>query len=188
MAQRLCRRLRWLVVAAGLTMTLPAAVPADAVLAGKVTRVIDGDTMDVLLDSGLIRVRLHGIDAPERNQAGGSAAAAWLTQRLRDQAVELEPVSQDQYSRMVAVVHHHGRNVNLELVRAGHAWAYRRYMRRANRELCSIEAQARHQQAGLWTTATAHAPWEFRVTDGKGPFTDFSASTAGDCRKAIGRR
>jgi micrococcal nuclease len=170
----------------GIATVQPAernAAPV-AVLAGKVVRVIDGDTIDVLLSSGRIRVRLHGVDAPERVQSRGAPATAWLEQQLRDQQVHLEPVSQDQYDRMVAVVHLQNRNINRELVENGHAWAYRHYLRRGDAELCSLEERARRAGAGLWAT-TAHAPWEFRATNGKGPFTDYRSGTARDCAKAI---
>jgi micrococcal nuclease len=170
----------------GIATAQPAernAAPVT-VLAGKVVRVIDGDTIDVLLSSGRIRVRLHGVDAPERNQSGGAAATAWLTQQLLDQPVELEPVSQDQYDRMVAVVNLQDRNINVALVQNGHAWAYRHYLRRRDAGLCSLEHRARVNRAGLWA-ATAHAPWEFRATNGKGPFTFFASATAQDCIKAI---
>src|SRR5213075_253224 len=126
----------------------------------------------------------HGVDAPERDQPGGAAATAWLTQQLRNQSVQLEPVSQDQYDRMVAVVHLQDRNINRELVQKGHAWAYRHYLRRSDAELCALEERARLKGAGLWAMA-AHAPWEFRASNGKGPFTTFSG-TAQDCIKAIG--
>jgi endonuclease YncB( thermonuclease family) len=165
-----------------------AAGQTAVVLAGKVTRVVDGDTIDVLLASGFIRVRFHGIDAPESNQPGGSAASSWLRQQLRDQQVLLEPVSQDQYDRVVAVVFLQDRNINRELVRQGHAWAYRRYMRRSDRELCQLEDRARRERTGLWATAAAHAPWEHRSTKGKGPYSSYGKSTAEECRKAIGRR
>ncbi len=178
----------FLLAATGLSQTVAIARDAGPVLAGKVMRVIDGDTIDVLLASGRIRVRLHGVDAPERNQPGGKASSAWLTQQLRDKPVQLEPVSQDQYERMVAVVHRDGRNINRELVRAGHAWAYRRYMRRSERELCLLEERARRESAGLWGTRAARAPWEYRTTGGKGPFSDYGNSTVADCRKAIGKR
>jgi micrococcal nuclease len=159
---------------------------ARAVLAGKVTRVIDGDTVDVLLSSGSIRVRLHGVDAPERDQPGGIAATAWLTQQVADRQVTLEPVSQDQYDRIVAVVHLEDRNINRDLVQTGHAWAYRRYMRRSDEQLCRLEERARRKGTGLWAEP-AHAPWEFRATNGKGPFANFDKSTASECSKAIGR-
>lgn len=181
-------RLCLFVLAPLLIHTVAVAREAAPVLAGKVMRVIDGDTIDVLLASGRIRVRLHGVDAPERNQPGGGASTKWLTQQLGNQAVQLEPVSQDQYERMVAVVHRDGRNINQDLVKAGHAWAYRRYMRRSERELCSMEERARRARVGLWGAKAARAPWEFRATSGKGPFSDYSRSTAADCRKAIGKR
>lgn len=173
-------------IAAGAAPAASAGKDAAAVLAGKVTRIIDGDTLDVLLTSGRIRVRLHGVDAPESNQPGGTAATAWLAKQLQDEQVLLEPVSQDQYERMVAVLHLEGRNINHELVAMGHAWAYRQFMRRSDAELCALEERARMAGAGLWT-ATAHAPWEYRATNSKGPFKDYSKSTGLDCRSAIGR-
>lgn len=175
-----------LACAVSVCIAVANAAPARPVLSGKVTRVVDGDTMDVMMASGPIRVRLHGIDAPERDQAGGADAAAWLA-RLLSKTVQLEPVSQDKYARIVAVVYFADRNINSELVRTGHAWAYRDYLRSADRALCSLEYQARREQAGLWSAAAAHAPWEFRATARKGPFTDFSRSTAADCRKAMRR-
>ncbi len=154
----------WLLLASAAPVHSDAA---GATLNGRVTRVFDGDTIDVTLSSGPIRVRLQGVDAPERDQLGGDAARQWLIPQLRDQQVSLEPVSQDQYDRMLAVVHLRNRNINRELVQAGHAWAYRHYLRREDRELCSIEERARRARSGLWAT-TAHAPWEFRATSGKG--------------------
>lgn len=165
-----------------------AAAGSDAVLAGRVTRVIDGDTLDVLLSSGRIRVRLQGIDAPERDQAGGTASTQWLTERVLNQDVLLEPVSQDRYDRLLAVVYLEDRNLNRELVSAGQAWAYRRYLRRNDRDMCDLESRAREQRLGLWSAPVARAPWEFRTTLGKGPFTEFNRSTSADCRKATRRR
>ena len=74
------------------------------VLFGTVTRVVNGDTLVVQLSSGPIRVRLYGIDAPEHNQPGGREAAAALTSLVNGERVELEPINQDRYSRMVAHV------------------------------------------------------------------------------------
>lgn len=178
-----------LLICSALGSAHAASVRSDtaAVLTGKVTRVIDGDTIDVLLSSGLIRVRLHGVDAPERDQPGGAAATSWLAEQLPDRQVLLEPISQDQYDRMVAVVHLQDRNINRELVQTGHAWAYRQYMRRSDAGLCSLEQQARIRRSGLWAAA-AVAPWEYRATNGRGPFTSFDGSTARQCSRAIGRR
>src|SRR6187402_2566376 len=165
------RTMLWTLLTCAIAGCVAQAAVSTALLPGKVTRVIDGDTIDVLLASGRIRVRLHGIDAPERNQAGGAAATAWLVQRVVDRPVQLEPVSQDQYGRMVAIVHDGRVSINRELVLRGHAWAYRRYLRRGDHELCAVEDTARRGRRGLWS-ATAHAPWEFRATSGTGPYTD----------------
>jgi micrococcal nuclease len=159
-----------------------SATPADAaVLAGRVTRVIDGDTLDVVLSSGRIRVRLHGIDAPERDQPGGTESGEWLRQRVQSREVLLEPVSQDRYERIVAIVYLDDANVNRELLRTGHAWAYRSFLRRADRIFCDIEATARGARIGLWGAPTARAPWEHRRTQGRGPFTDYRRQTGADC-------
>ncbi len=160
-----------------------AADPEPSVLVGKVTKIIDGDTVDVLLQSGRIRVRLHGIDAPERDQPGGTEAREWLQQHLQDRQVLLEPVTQDRYDRLVAIVHDGDVVVNDELVRSGHAWAYRQYLRKADRHLCEKESSARRHGAGIWAAVAPHAPWEFRGTNGRGPFTDFSRQTASDCAR-----
>jgi len=169
-----------------VALALPAA-QGEGLLPGKVTRVIDGDTIDVLLGSGRIRVRLQGIDAPERDQPGGREAQQWLRRRLIDHAVQLEPVSQDRYSRMVALVHADGGVVNEALLQAGHAWAYRHYLRRVDRHYCDLEERARAARLGLWALSMPHAPWQHRETRGKGPFTDFTRGTASDCRRAAGR-
>lgn len=160
---------------------MAAQAAEAAVLAGRVTRVIDGDTLDVLLSSGLIRVRLQGVDAPEHDQPGGSASKQWLQDRVQGRDVLLEVVSQDRYDRMVAIVYMDDADLNRELLRAGHAWAYRRYLRAADRVFCDIESAARRQALGLWSAALPHAPWEFRATRGRGPFTDYSRQSAGDC-------
>jgi endonuclease YncB( thermonuclease family) len=163
-----------------VVLQVPAASAAvhrepdpSPVLTGKVSRVIDGDTVDVVLVSGLIRVRLHGIDAPERNQPGGRAAQRWLQKRLQGRVVDLEPVSQDRYDRMVAAVFDGEVDINRELVTAGYAWAYRRYLRRSDWQLCVAEREARAAGRGLWRLAPANrrAPWEYRHTRGRGPFS-----------------
>lgn len=165
------------------------ATAAEALLPGHVLRVIDGDTLDVRLQSGRVRVRLQGVDAPERDQRGGREATVFLRERLADSQVLLEPVSQDQYDRLVAVVHRDSVNLNEVLVREGHAWAFRRYLRREDRRLCALEAEARAAARGLWHSRTgpAHAPWEHRATRGRGPFTDFSGASAADCLRSARR-
>jgi endonuclease YncB( thermonuclease family) len=87
------------------------ALPAVAqdrlpVLPGTVTKVVDSDTIDVQLTSGPIRVRLHGVDTPERGQPWAKEAAGALTGLVQGKEVDIEPFSQDRYERMVGTVCH----------------------------------------------------------------------------------
>jgi micrococcal nuclease len=140
---------------AGLALAGPAA-PQDVakpLVAATVTKVNDGDSIEVQLDSAHGRVRMSAIDTPEFDQPYGTKSSAALKALLpAGTKVELEVVTQDQFHRMVAVVwlRQDGKriNVNETMLRAGHAWAYRRYMRDAR--FCDIEAEARDRKAGLW--------------------------------------
>lgn len=124
-----------------------------AVLHGTVMRVIDGDTLVVRLPGDPIRVRLHAVDAPEMNQPGGLEAKRALLDMVHNRTVQLRPVKQDRYERLVAVVYRDALEINQEMVRQGHAWAYRRYMSRSAPGYCAYEAQARDAGRGLWATA-----------------------------------
>lgn len=163
------------------------ALADSPVLPGVVARVIDGDTIDVRLASGLIRVRLNGIDAPELSQPGGQAAKAALSLRVLSKQVELEPFKQDRYDRLVADVLVDGSSANTELVKSGLAWAYRRYMTKANASLCDSEASAREARIGLWSTPAKQwvPPWSWRRKPR--PIVNYSDETAERCRSAIGR-
>src|SRR5689334_23196373 len=115
----------------GLAADPPAPVP---LVAAKVTRVSDGDSLEVLMDSGKGRVRLSAVDTPEYDQPYGPQSSAALKGLLPvGSPVELEVVTTDAFRRMVAVVWLVGDgerlNVNEWLLRQGHAWALRRYMR-----------------------------------------------------------
>ena len=123
------------------------------VLEARVAKVNDGDSIEVALDSGPARVRLSAVDTPEYDQPYGSKSSAALKALLPvGSAVELEVVTQDSFKRMVAVVWRvaDGKrtNINETLLREGHAWAYRRYMR--DPRFCDIEAEARDAKRGLW--------------------------------------
>ncbi len=75
---------------------------------------MDGDAIDVGLSSGPLRVRLHGVDTPERGQPGGKDSTAALTALVQGKRVEIEPFEQDRYERMIGIVYRGDLNVNLE--------------------------------------------------------------------------
>lgn len=159
-------------------------------LVGQVVKVVDGDTLDVQLDSGPIRVRLHGADTPEMAQPFGRDASDALARMVLHKTVEIEPFEQDRYDRLVGIVYLQDKNVNADFIRSGYAWAFRRYMRKVDAVLCSLEAEARQARRGLWRLKPAEriAPWEYRSRKSRKSFTDYSNETVGQCVAAIGKR
>ena len=144
-----------------LAPQVPAADPAEPqpVLEGRVSKVNDGDSVEVTLASGTARVRFSAVDTPEHDQPYGPESSAALKAMLPlGSAVELEVVTQDQFRRIVATVWlvDAGQRVNINerMLREGHAWAYRRYMLDAH--YCDIEAEARAARRGLWAQELEH--------------------------------
>lgn len=142
-----------LLMAASLALSASAAEPQKSPVAAKVTKVSDGDSLEVDLESGHARVRLSAIDTPEYDQPYGSQSSAALKALLPlGSAVELEVVTQDAFKRLVAVVwllaDGQRININETMLRQGHAWALRRYMREPR--FCDLEAEARDRKLGLW--------------------------------------
>lgn len=143
---------------------------------GTVTKVADGDTITVDAGGTKVKVRLYGIDAPETekrskktgiiNKPGqpyGEDAYRVLTEKVSGQRVRLEVVDVDKYRRAVSLVWVGKRLVNLELVREGRAWAYRKYLGRAYAsEFIGAEEEARQARRGLWVQSNPQPPWEFR--------------------------
>lgn len=164
------------------------AEEARTVLPGVVVGVVDGDTADVRLASGMIRIRFHGIDAPESGQPHGKAAKSALSDLVYGKAVDVEPYTQDRYDRLVARLWLGELDVNAQMVKAGHAWTYRKYADDA--AYCAYEAAARDARRGLWRLPPEQrvAPWEWRRRKTlAGRYTDYSNETAAACIAALGR-
>ncbi len=141
-------------------LVLPsAALAAD--FTGRVVGVADGDTITVLHNGKGERIRLHGIDCPEKRQAFGNRAKQFTSTLVFGKTVTVQFVDRDRYGRTVGVVLlPDGRSLNHELVRAGLAWMYRRYTN--DQSLSDLEEQARVARRGLWADPHAVAPWEWR--------------------------
>jgi len=154
-----------------------------SVLAGRVTKVTDGDTIEVELQSGRSTIQLASIDAPERGQPYGQTATVALSELVAGGEVELQVIAQDRHERLVAVVYAGGVNVNERMVRNGHAWAYRQHLKSA--DYCAWEAEARDRGKGLWRLPLAQrvAPWEWRAIEhGRSSVVnDYSNDTVEDC-------
>jgi endonuclease YncB( thermonuclease family) len=177
-----------LVCLAARPADLAAPSPVRTVLPGVVVGVVDGDTADVRLASGMIRVRFHAIDAPESAQPHGAAAKQALSDLVFGKQVDVEPFEQDRYDRLVARLWLGDLDVNAEMVKAGHAWTYRRYADDA--AYCAYEKAARDLGRGLWRLPAREraAPWEWRQRKSRdGRFTDYSSETVAACVASLGR-
>lgn len=138
-----------------------AASWAHADIAGKVVGVLDGDTIDVLIDLRPVRIRLAEIDAPEKKQPWGTRSRQALSALVFGQQVTVREEGTDRYRRTIGTVFVDGRNVNRAMVGAGMAWAYRRYLH--DQALLDVEADARRAARGLWSDQAPVPPWEWRA-------------------------
>jgi micrococcal nuclease len=139
-------------------------------ITGKVVAVLDGDTVDVLDDMKRVhRIRLSGIDAPEKSQAFGQRSKEHLSNTIFSKTVIVESTKQDKYGRTVGKILVNGVDANLEQVVSGFAWHYKEYAREqssVDRDLYSAaEVKARSRKVGLWHDSTPVAPWDFRHGD-----------------------
>jgi len=134
---------------------------------GTVVGIADGDTL-TLLDDGKTphRIRLDGIDAPERTQDHGQRARQSLAGMAHGRRAVAACPKTDRYGRAVCRVTVDGVDVGLEQIRRGLAWHYVKYANEqspADRvRYAGAEEQARITRLGLWSTSAAVPPWDFR--------------------------
>lgn len=138
-----------------------------AELPGRVIGITDGDTITVLTaDHVQEKIRLAGIDAPERRQPYGQASKQHLSDLAFDRNVIVIWDKRDRYGRIVGKPMIKGRDVALEQIRAGFAWHFKRYQREqspADRELYdATESAARARNVGLWQEKNPIPPWDWR--------------------------
>jgi micrococcal nuclease len=148
-----------------ISVLLP--VPSHAsirTIEGTVISVSDGDTFKLETSEGTkVKVRLYGIDAPEKKQPYGNEAFDALKSKILRQGVTVDVVTIDRYKRTVGIVSLNGRNINIEMIREGWAWAYTEYLKRPYAsEYINAENEARAKGLGLWKQRNPQPPWEFR--------------------------
>ncbi len=146
-----------------LLLTLGFSAQAGTKSVVKVTGVVDGDTLKVLMDGQQQNVRLHGIDAPEREQEYGQASTKALRQITTGRTVTIDVLDQDRYGRPVVMVYADGACVNEIMLQLGYAWVYTKY---CTQEFCgdwmALQNQAKIKHAGLWASRSPMSPWEWR--------------------------
>jgi endonuclease YncB( thermonuclease family) len=130
---------------------------------GKVIGVADGDTITVLRDKQPQKIRLYGIDCPEKRQPFGKKAKQFTSQLVFGKVVDVEPVAKDRYGRTVAFVRVENITVNEELIKKGLGWVFMRYCKLP---LCiewqGLQLAAQADKRGLWKHSGEIPPWEFR--------------------------
>jgi endonuclease YncB( thermonuclease family) len=151
--------------AAGVALATAIAVAASAgsFFDARVLRIVDGDTLEVVTAGGdHQRIRLADIDAPERGQPWSRRAREALTARVAGKPVRINRVATDVYGRTVGEVYADDVCVGCELVREGHAWAYRGH--EPDPLMLELEAEARAAGRGLWALPESERtpPWEWR--------------------------
>ena len=163
---------KWLIALCSLLFSLNLSA---AEIIGKVIAVSDGDTITVLAPGNRpTKVRLAGIDAPERNQPFGQKSRQHLADLVFGKEVRVSVVDKDRYGRIVGIVYvpkpiPNGEiiiDVDLAQIESGHAWAYRDYLKglpagKAGRYVAA-EKDAKEKRHGLWTDKNPEPPWNYR--------------------------
>lgn len=126
--------------------------------------ITDGDTLTALTAKHQqIKVRLYGIDAPEKKQPWGQRSRESLAQLCFDKDADLDVSGHDRYGRTVAVVTCADVNANEVQIGRGMAWVYPQYCKRGFcQEWRFLEGMARENHFGLWADPDPVAPWEWR--------------------------
>ena len=134
---------------------------------GRVVGVADGDTITVLdADRVQHRIRLGGIDAPEKRQAFGARSKESLSDLVFSKTVTVETGKIDRYGRAIGKVLVDGIDANLQQVSRGFAWHFKAYEREQSandRQLYDFaQGEAKGARRGLWQDAEPVAPWDWR--------------------------
>lgn len=124
----------------------------------KVIKISDGDTITVLSGKEQTKVRLYGIDAPEKKQDYGQKSRQFLASLIAGQVVEVEPKGKDRYKRTLGIIHQKGQDINAQMVKNGYAWAYVKY----SKIYVDQEKTARKNKLGLWQSSNPTPPWVWR--------------------------
>jgi len=128
---------------------------------GKCVGVSDGDTISVMHNGVAEKVRLNGIDCPEKAQPFGNKAKQFTSDMAYGKIVKIIECGKDRYGRTIGdVILPDGKDLNQELVKAGLAWWFFKYSK--DKTLEALEKTAREAKIGLWADSNAVPPWDWR--------------------------
>lgn len=149
-----------------LAFLLAAQVTYAVDLPGTVVRVVDGDTIVLEAQGARHKIRLAGIDAPERNQPWGETSTRELRRMVAGRHVVVDWYKKDQWKRLIGTVRLAGEDVNLHMIERGIGWHFKRYeaeQHPADRAAyAAAEDAARAARLGLWSDPDPVPPWEWR--------------------------
>jgi endonuclease YncB( thermonuclease family) len=151
----------------GSIVVPPVAMQGEYV-SGKVVKVIDGDTFDILIaGNSTIRVRMDAIDAPERGMPFSKKARQYLGDLCLGQMVKVSRAKDDGRGRIISFSYlEDGRELSREMLKAGFAWHFKEY--NSDPGLAALEEEARRESRGLWRDKNPMTPWENRRLHRKG--------------------
>ncbi len=153
-------------------MTCIPLIMADFV--GKCVGVSDGDTISVMKGDKAIKIRIDGVDCPETSQDFGAKAKTFTSEMVFGKDVEVKEKGLDKYGRTVGSVFVEGKNLNLELLKAGLAWHYKQYSK--DEAYSEAEKKARENMLGLWGGNNPVPPWDFRNGKTEQPTSEITIS------------
>lgn len=136
-------------------------------LVGKVIKVTDGDTITILdANKEKFKIRLSGIDAPERKQAFGRVSKQSLSEMIAGKEVTVDYNKRNRYGRVIGKILYQNIDINLEQVKRGLAWHYKKYEREQHVEDRTIYAHQEYlalkNKLGLWADNNSIPPWNYR--------------------------
>jgi endonuclease YncB( thermonuclease family) len=135
-------------------------------LEGIVVGVADGDTVTILLDRREVKVRVAGIDAPEKKQPFGQRSKQTMSDCAFGKPSQVDWDKTDRYGRTVGKVTVEGVDCGLRQIELGLAWHYKTYAKEQtpiDREAYGrAEERAQADRLGLWTDPNPMPPWEYR--------------------------
>ena len=127
----------------------------------RVLSVSDGDTVTINDHGEKRKLRLYGIDAPEKDQEYGMESRQYLYDRIQGKDINIDFISKDRYGRDISVIYMNGDNINEAMVKEGYAWWYQDYAKE-DLQYREYEKKAREDRKGLWSRKNPVPPWEFR--------------------------
>jgi len=167
----------FLISALTIFINIPVSHAAIRTVTGTITKVSDGDTIHLTTpEQTKLKVRLYGIDAPETpkindrtrqvnivGQPYGEESKQALASKIMGKQVKLDILDIDKYRRMVGMVYLDDRNINLEMIKEGHAEAFIEYLKEPYKsEFLKAEKEGRVAKKGIWSLPDYERPRDFR--------------------------